>query len=1835
MMGTICSRPPSRSRPPRHPLPRLDARSNAVPLVLLSLLATRPAAAAPAALLLNEGKPVRAAVSQLPAPQVELRPVADGVAVSLRLDGLLVDRITTPYQGELGLVELPGAGVTTTVSHPLLPVLRRTLPLPSVAAKARVVVRAVRVETYSLAELGLGERLLPVQRPLPKIPGAKPPARLPLDLAFYRTDVFSPQPLATLAPLGSLAGQALALLELRPLQYNPGRGELRIVREAELLVELPGGLQAAFRTDLRRARPEGMLLGRLLPWVPRPSGGGAFKSGEAQAPPSLIVVTSPGLVASPSLARLLSWKTEKGYRVTLVSTDDTGTTSAEIRAYLRQVWSSGAVRPSFVLLVGDTNTIPAFAGRAADRPATDLNYAMLDGEDIVPDVGIGRLPARTEEQLALMVRKTLDYELHAWDSGWEQRACLLTGVDNSRVTEGTQEYVIRHNLTPHGYSADRHYANSRRASAQDMVAALLEGRSLNLYSGHGEEAGWVDGINVNNAIVHGLDNGIMPVTLSFACLTGRYTVVECFGEAWLRSRGGGVGFIGSSVTSGWEQDDVLQKQMFAALLPEGGAGTVTWLAGFLQLGKAGFSAHYGGRGETRRYFEMYNLLGDPSLELWTGQPQALEAQVPPLVFFGMETLDLQAGRPGALVGVTRDGQLVGAAYSGPDGTAQVPLDPEATAVPGDLLVTITAHDHLPARYRVALAPSSSDGMLRLSAERMGPASPITVIVADADLIGRQQLEITAGVEGGAGGSEVAVALTEEDRLGVYFGQLDVTCTPGGVLPPDTVRALHGQQVEVRYRDADTGAGSPADKLASVTVDCQPPAFAGLATAEGGQSRVMLSWAPAEDDPGSSPRYDIFRSERPGGQDLTQPLASTTLTHFVDIQVVNGRWYYYVVRAVDELGNSDDNLVERSAQPREPRPSLVFSLDADPGWQVQGRWAFGPPQGRGGQHGSADPASAFTGTNVYGYNLAGDYPDRMRGTEYLTAGPFDCSTLSDTRLVFRRWLGVEGYDEASVQVSSDGQTWKELWSNAGQEVVDRSWVEVRYEMGPHADRRPEVYLRWGMGPTDDSYRYCGWNIDDVAIWGVELGDQLGELSFDRPTYGAQAAPRLSLRDRGLDRDAVRAEQIALRVRSATEPAGEEVLLQETGLATGLFEARLTLSTEGAGRSGDGVLQVVHGDSLHVEYLDADDGTGQPGRVVAEALVDLRGPVVSRLGVVALGSGSATIGWTTDELASSLVRFGTAMPLDREVGLGEPVLEHRVTLTGLAPETSYLFTVSSTDLAGNTTEADLGGRPGLLTTMAAGQDGELQVLYHFDFEEESGWQAEEGWRLGRPGGAGGTDEGGVPDPDAAYSGEAVYGYDLAGDYPPGMAPAALTTPVLDLAGVSRGMLRFRRWLGVQGRPDADRARVELSVSRGPWTVLWQNAERVADQGWALVSYDLPAAAAGSPSVRLRWMMGPSDGQGQSCGWNIDEVELLGQPAVPPAGTVLLDRSYYVLPDEVRITVVDANLAASAGGPGRAFVQVSSPAEPEGEVVELAELRPGVFDGALPLAQDRAVQGDGVLQFASDGELVATYVDADPGQGDPVRQEARAQVVLTATLEELELSPIGAQVAGRPFLLVIAARDAHGRLLQLASPEAVALSASVGPVEPPMVGPLEEGLWEGYIVLPRAAPEVVLTAEAGGRRVESEPFVVWPGPAARLVFGPLGDQRVGRAFTVVVEAVDGSGNRTEETECDFTLDDGSGQTDGIIVQGPAQVHQGRWAGQVTLRYAAPVQVLTAHCGPLTGTSDPFRVASEPASGDKGGDDGCGCRTPAHALPPGGLAGLLLLLPLLVLLRGRRPRS
>jgi len=173
----------------------------------------------------------------------------------------------------------------------------------------------------------------------------------------------------------------------------------------------------------------------------------------------------------------------------------------------------------------------------------------------------------------------------------------------------------------------------------------------------------------------------------------------------------------------------------------------------------------------------------------------------------------------------------------------------------------------------------------------------------------------------------------------------------------------------------------------------------------------------------------------------------------------------------------------------------FPLNSDPGWSRDVDWAFGVPTG-GGTSGRFDPTSGFTGANVYGYNLNGHYPNNLTPTRYLRTPALNCAGYTSVRLSFRRWLGVESatYDRATVDVSNNGTTWTNIYTNPTASFSEQSWTFQQYDISAIANNQPTVFIRWGMGTTDSSVTYQGWNLDDIQITGLRP-PKLGDIDDD--------------------------------------------------------------------------------------------------------------------------------------------------------------------------------------------------------------------------------------------------------------------------------------------------------------------------------------------------------------------------------------------------------------------------------------------------------------------------------------------------------------------------------------------------------------------------------------------------------------------------------------------------------------------------------------------------------------------------------------------------------------------
>ncbi len=205
---------------------------------------------------------------------------------------------------------------------------------------------------------------------------------------------------------------------------------------------------------------------------------------------------------------------------------------------------------------------------------------------------------------------------------------------------------------------------------------------------------------------------------------------------------------------------------------------------------------------------------------------------------------------------------------------------------------------------------------------------------------------------------------------------------------------------------------------------------------------------------------------------------------------------------------------------------------------------------------------------------------------------------------------------------------------------------------------------------------------AALSMTAVSDGIIQLDSDR--YACSDSLSVSL----IDFDLAGSGSVGISVNSGTETDGESVVLTETVPGSGRFTGNL--STAAGVAAPDGTLQVAHDDTLTAEYVDADDGEGGVNVLkIASALADCLGPELTDIAAGSISDVTATITWTTDEPATSLVRYGASAPPTQQASSGGLNVSHDVQLTGLQQCTVYRFEAESGDQVGNTTAEDNGG------------------------------------------------------------------------------------------------------------------------------------------------------------------------------------------------------------------------------------------------------------------------------------------------------------------------------------------------------------------------------------------------------------------------------------------------------------------------------------------------------------------------------------------------------------------
>ncbi len=196
---------------------------------------------------------------------------------------------------------------------------------------------------------------------------------------------------------------------------------------------------------------------------------------------------------------------------------------------------------------------------------------------------------------------------------------------------------------------------------------------------------------------------------------------------------------------------------------------------------------------------------------------------------------------------------------------------------------------------------------------------------------------------------------------------------------------------------------------------------------------------------------------------------------------------------------------------------------------------------------------------------------------------------------------------------------------------------------------------------------------------------GFIQLEKDYYSCNSSIKITLKD--LDLKGFGSYQV--KITSDTEPLGEFVNLVEDPQNNGNFLGTI-FSKEGSPLNGDGYLSILHNDNIYVQYIDANDGYGNPnGEKIDSALGDCIFPEISNIEVDA-SCKTAKISWNTNEDTQSKIFYGLdCADLSYELSSMDYSKNPSLTLQDLSPSTPYFFKLSSRDVAENESMEDNNG------------------------------------------------------------------------------------------------------------------------------------------------------------------------------------------------------------------------------------------------------------------------------------------------------------------------------------------------------------------------------------------------------------------------------------------------------------------------------------------------------------------------------------------------------------------
>ena len=616
------------------------------------------------------------------------------------------------YQSERGTfswLSLPNTVIGGNEGDPQIPVVNELIAVPF-GANPSIEITSYSTTDYRLEDYGI-HTLVPRQ---PSLRKDQRPEDVPFvyNASAYQTRGLRSAPRAIVSVEGTMRGIQLGKMTIEPVSYDPVNNTLRVFNNIEVEVHFDGADAIATQQ---------MLIDTYSPYFDvvyaQMFNGRSLRDAYSDypdlytTPVKMIVITSSTYASNKTFQDWVTWKKQKGIYTTVYTTATTGTTAANIKSFLRNIYNTDA--PTFVVIVGDTDAVTYSLSSSTTSKVTDLYYSTTSDSDIYPDVFLSRMPISSTTELESLLNKIMTYEQYTMtDPSYLSNVLLIAGSDgtwNPRVGQPTINYAADNYFnTAHGFTNVYKYLDSYTNCYNNMNTGI----GFANYTAHGGETGW-SGPSFSVSDANSLTNSDKYFwAMGNCCLAANWGYSgTCLAEALLRANNkGAFGYIGSCPETYWWEDyyfGVGATTVTNATPSMSQTQTGSYDGMFMDdmyntlnsvpyLGNVAVTyAHansYQSSVTDKYYWEAYHTLGDGSVMPYHVNPSANNVSHASTIGIGLNTFTVNAD-PGSYVSITKDNEILGVAQVDGTGMVNVPITPVTSA--GDVLIVVTRQQRQP------------------------------------------------------------------------------------------------------------------------------------------------------------------------------------------------------------------------------------------------------------------------------------------------------------------------------------------------------------------------------------------------------------------------------------------------------------------------------------------------------------------------------------------------------------------------------------------------------------------------------------------------------------------------------------------------------------------------------------------------------------------------------------------------------------------------------------------------------------------------------------------------------------------------------------------------------------------------------------------------------------------------------------------------------------------------------------------------------------------------------------------------------------------------------------